>query len=300
MSYFTGTANGTNDLLDIIKTNALAQGYTLNRDRVDGSPSSRELIMTAVNGAVIGLKLYTVDNTNGSNITTDDNVNIALNVGNGYDDLETFFNQPGSYRLTKNDKIGAYCKNYSIKYHLSITSGRIFCAYFIDSYLFTFYLGDYFPYDTPINIPDSLFISGNDDYDSPVDTTKELSNCYNIVGGNDYDTGAYDNGNNWIYCSVSNSWNSSSFRLCISPFNNSATQDSTILFDNSGGYVFYPVVLSNNTTNFLFGELDGIYRVSSYGLKQGDIINDGNDDYIVFKRRIMEASEQGLFAFKLI
>ena len=295
MSYFTGTATGTNDLLDIIKSNAITEGYTLNRDRVDGSPSTRELILTAVNGAVIGFKIYPVLNQ-----YNEDNINIALNIGTSNDDLATFFNQPNSYKSVENDKIGAFCRDMPIKYHLSITSGRIFCAYFLENYLHTFYAGDFWAYDTPTNFPNPLFLSGNYEYDGSIDELGRGS-FKNIIGDNNpkFVTGALDNLGDWIFLSGTNSWSSSNYKLCLNPFNDSVNSD--VVFDKNGGYVFYPTTLTNNTTGYMLGELDGIYNVSGRGLKSGDIINDTVNDYIVFDKYIDDGDNSNTkFAFKLI
>lgn len=298
MSYFTGTVNGTNELLDVIKANAIAQNYTLNRDRVDGSPSTRELILTAVNGAVIGFKLINISN---DSTGYPENNNIELNLSTSYDDLATFQAQPNSYSVFENDNIGAFCReNMTIEYHLSITAGRIFCAYSIDGYWHTFYAGNFWPYDTPLNFANPLFLSGNNDSDNTNDYLSVVSSSFNIVGGSDFATGAMDNAGNWIFSSQTNNWTSTTLKLCIEPFGTYSSASQWFGYNKDGSYTFIPVVLINNETGYTFGELDGIYRVSPYGLKGGDIISDGTNNYLVFKRQIFESNSDGMFAFKLI
>lgn len=301
MSYYTGTVNGTNELLDVIKSNAIVGGYTVNRDRVEGTPNSRELFMTSVNGAVIGFKVIVTENISSGDKIYPDNVCLALNVGKTYDDLATFENQPDSYSTLEIDNIGAFCReNMTITYHLSITAGRIFCAYSLDGYWFTFYAGNFFPYDTPLNFTTPFFLAGNSRSDSTEDYLSSMGSLYNIVGHSQAATGSIDNFGNWIYNSITNNWTSTTYKLCIEPFGINSGASEIFAYNKDGSYTFMPVILANNETGYCFGELDGVYRIASYGIKSGDIINDGVNDYLAFKKDIFGPYYNGMFAIKLI
>ena len=297
MSYFTGKATGTNDLLDIIKDKSINQGYVLNRDRVEGSPLTRELILTTYNGTMIGFKIHNIS-TSYAGYDFEENVNLQLNAGPTYDDLQTFSDQPNSFLSVNNENTGAFCRENEITYHLSITAGRILCAYSIENYYYTFYLGNYWAYDTPVNLPNPVFISGNNNYETSRETLSE-SGSSNFIGGNGYETGTIDNFQNWIMQQSNSSWTSSSLKLCMAPFLDGSSNADDIIFNKDGSILLYPVTLSNNEKNYLFGELDGVYMITPYAGKEGDVINDGENDYLIIKSKTTGRYSDGLFAIKL-
>lgn len=248
-------------MLDVIKTFAQANGYTILR--YNTGIANRELIMQApgLSGSdqiFMGFRCYQ-DSTN-------DYYNMTAMVCTGYVSSSTFDTQPGVVMC------GIPAHNNRIDYWLSLNGQRIILAMKVGTPVYeSAYVGKFLPYATPSQYPYPVVCAGMLSGEATTrfsDTTQSIP----YKGNRNqmrmrFNDGVWKTPECWP-------WNQTySYGYSGSNYN---------LKDTNNSYPMFPVVLGDSTSG-VYGELDGIFYISGFNNVTENTLVIGGVTYVVIQ-----------------
>ena len=294
MAFSTDTATDYLDLLDRLRTFALANGWTsLRYDINDQGGSERQLILkgTGLSGAdEIFIGIDTQRNV------ADDWYNWRCNGLLGFNAEMTFLNQPGSLNFSAAPYLPRlHLWNDSIKYWFIANGRRIIVVAKISTVYQLGYLGWINPYLPPSAMPYPLMIAGTSTASSGERwSVADATHSFGVMQPNCAESDILANPRSscrfWFgeWHGIQNSYNGAT---------NSPTdwkglwpyvQYSHFAFNklranfSDGSYQLAPIIPSfHYPSPQIFGELDGVYFVSGYGNAAENIITIDTVDYLV-------------------
>lgn len=227
-------------MLDVIKTFAAANGYTILR--YDTASFERELIMKApglsgTDSIFLGFKTY-------HNVAAD-YYNMTVGTFTGYVSGNTFAGQPGAFIS------GIPAHNNRIDYWLSLNGQRIILAMKVGTPVYeSAYAGKFLPYATPGQYPYPVACGGMLVGEA---TTRYSDTIHSMPykGARStfkfwFNSGSYVQPTTWP-------WSTNVY---------AASSGNYQLRDNNSQYALLPVLVFDS--NGIYGELDGIYFISGF------------------------------------
>lgn len=265
MPNFVGVVNGSGqtanrNLVLKIKTEAEASGFWTTL-RYDTSTAVHELIMvgegySGTEEIFVGFRSY--------EDTPNDCYNISVAGFTGYSSGLTFITQPGYMES------GVPAHQSNIETWLTISPQRIAFALKVGTPVYeSGYAGKFFPYDRPTLYPYPVIVAGM------------LSGIPNTRFSNTTHSIPYKgNVANMRMRFVDGQW----LQPLTLPWSNTSVADaaSARLVSTNGNYPLPPIQLYN-TTNGVFGELEGIHYISGFSNAVENTLVVGGKTYVVIQ-----------------
>lgn len=305
MAYQTGIATDHYDLHNIIRTFVATQGWTeLEYNTTANSTYGGRYSIWRAPGLSGTEQIYTGLQVYQS--VADDVYNFQIFGYTGYVNGTNPWQQPG---------IGSCVTplyNQSIPYWMICNGQRLAVVANIQNVDVILYTGKFFPYATPGQYPYPMYIAGMmPDYGTSnwwrYSSTREDYFC-GYKGYTDYATSssAYQS-NSYLLKPANSVWD-----YATTWFEHLAQADNTYPFrirntnnldaTASGDYGVYPVILmetiatypyytglTSNQRGNIYGELDGIFRISGYNNATKNIVTINSVPYLVFRDKTLTA-----------
>lgn len=269
MAYTTNNCTGTDDFLNKIKADLIANNWALLADRM---ATTRELYFQNVNtDVIIDFKVIKSPTTNKSDQGWYEN--IVMNSPTAFSSGLSFYNQPGGIPVPSTGNtvnnlptIPSYDK--AIKYALFINDNRIVIAYKISTFTASCYVGKIKTYSSPAANTHPVFVGGSCQSDQAIeDFDRNYTEAGSFAAGHGrFSRGAnyYYNGTDWVVIRANltlDNYPSDNFQFPVlrdPEWNASGTASRQL--DNTDGTVKIDpikIILSAGWA----GELDGVYLV---------------------------------------
>lgn len=161
--------------------------------------------------------------------------------------------------------------NAPMNYWISANGQRAIVVVRVASVYMLMYLGKFLPYATPSQYPYPVIVSGMTLTKNYRYSSNELSHIMRPL----YSCGYLYTPNNISL--IIKTYNSREFTMPSTAYRNF---EKPVNNDNP---LLIPAVMINNTIKDTFGELDGLFWVSGFGVKSEDILIDNGKKYLVFQ-----------------
>jgi hypothetical protein len=313
MAYQTGTANDHFDLFNILRTFVATQGW------VELEHSANDYVLWEAPGLSGTEEIYCGINVYQS--IPDDVYNFEFGAYTGYIPGNTFYTQPNA--------ITGYVTplyNQPIPYWAVCNGQRLTVVCNIQNTDVTFYIGKFLPYSTPSQYPYPMVVGAMFNTYGTTNSWRYSSTAQAYVcpykgyhnrsptATNYQSTIAIrDLANNWTWVSCWPSMNGSPTTPTYTNYiqlRNTNNSDGTA----SGDYGLYPIILTDISTYELddiaseyngyitggnvYGELDGVFKISGYNNATQNIVTINSVPYLVFRDRTLTAIHD-YFALRL-
>lgn len=298
MAYESGTATSYTDLLakliTFLTTNATlvsaSQNWTvLNTTTVGTGENSHLLRGPGLAGAdEIHVRLY------GSSDAANDKYGIGCQGFVSYNSSLAHGSQPGISAFT-----GMALWNSSIPYWFVANGRRFIVVAKVSTTYSSLYAGFYLPYATPTEFPYPILVSGSHE-DA---TTHRWSQSTHDVGGfwDPSDGNAFLRHNDGTWLTFANYSDSSGARNNSTANNFYPYNTDLELRENiDGSYCLLPIVThSNYSSGNVYGELDGVFFTTGYGVASEDTVTVGADTYLIVQS-VYRTDRRSYAAIKLV
>lgn len=269
MAYTTNNCTGTDDFLDKIKADLIANNWSLLSDRI---ATTRELYFQNVNtNIIIDFKVIKSPITDKSDYGWYEN--IVMNSPTAFSSGLSFYNQPGGIPVPSTGNtvnilpaIPSYDK--AIKYTLFMNDNRIVIAYKISTFTASCYIGKIKTYSSPAANTHPVYIGGSCFSNTIIEAfDKNSTETGSFAAGHSrFSRGAnyYYNGTDWVIIQARLAYDyypddNFQFPVFCDPEWNSMGTNSRQLDNTDGTVKIDPIkiILSGGWA----GELDGVYAV---------------------------------------
>lgn len=292
MAKTTGAANGLNDFLERVVTFlTTGLGDSDNWELIlrDTSVANTRYIYLRAKGLSGDKNIYTQIKTyfdeNSAIYTWSLRGATTFNDENGSITGQELF---GSITNDSSPPSFAPMSGVDIQYWVWANAQRCIVAYEIGGRYYTLYFGFYIPYGTPSEVPYPYYVSAISQYGSVTPATPSTSTVSSSWSPSQKGASLYGYDGEWCYISnvaTDDRFVRTNSHGYIWPH---VTGSSTVLKGVrpcvGGARAIYPSVIvgTNGVSDYVAGELDGIYSVSGYhGISPQDIISINGDDYFV-------------------